>query len=187
VPLFRREKLHERLAREAGILQEDSPEPADPRPSWGETGIHGVHRPRRWDAVVTAEAPDLDASEVEFVVLSSETVLLDADLEEQRIEPLAEAAETVLEPPYRAQAVRRHGDVWAVAVRSIEVLSLPDADGEELTLSLHEGSRTLTVDGRPEFGGVPSLERAAGERFESYVARASRLDGDVWEVTINPL
>jgi hypothetical protein len=186
VPLFRREKLHERLAREAGILDED-PQPADPRPAWVETGIHGLQRPRRWDAVVITDAPDIEASELEFVALADQTVVLDDGLEEARIEPLVEAGETVVRAPFRAEAVRRSANVWAVAVRAIDVLSLPDTAGKELTLSMHEGSRTLTIDGQPEFGSVPPLERAAEQRLDSYVARATRIDGDVWEVSINPL
>ena len=48
VPLFRREPLHERLAREGGLDPRPLPE-AGP-PGWMETGIHGVPRHREWDA-----------------------------------------------------------------------------------------------------------------------------------------
>ncbi len=27
----------------------------EPGPHWGEVGIHGLHRPRRWDAVAVVE------------------------------------------------------------------------------------------------------------------------------------
>jgi len=50
--LFRRkESLHEKLAREGGLVETETT--AAP---WDKAGIHGVARPRRWDAVVTAEA-----------------------------------------------------------------------------------------------------------------------------------
>jgi hypothetical protein len=54
-------------------------------------------------------------------------------------------------------------------------------------LTMQDGTRSLTVDGSPEFGSVPPIERLAGERFDSYVATANRLDGDLWEVRITPL
>ena len=85
------------------------------------------------------------------------------------------------------EAVRRHGDVWAAAARRIEVLEIEGVEGEELMLTMQEGTKTLTVDGRPEFGTVPELERLASERYDSYVAEAKRLDGDLFEVRVSPL
>ena len=43
------------------------------------------------------------------------------------------------------------------------------------------------VDGSDDFGSSPELERIAGLRFPSYVAEATRLDGDLWEIRITPL
>ena len=52
--LFRRESLHERLAREGGLV-----EPSGVRPAWDEAGIHGVPQAREWDLVATVAAPEL--------------------------------------------------------------------------------------------------------------------------------
>jgi len=188
VPLFRREKLHERLAREGGLVGGSDPLDVSP-PVPGVPGYHGVQRPRRWDAVVMVEAPGIEGDETTFVVLQGGSVLLDEGLEEEAVEPIAAELDAAVDAPYRVEAVRRHDDVWAAAARRIELVELPDlaGDGEELTLTYHDGSRTLEIDGRPEFGSVPELERVAGERFASYVARASRLDDDLWEVNITPL
>lgn len=185
--LFRREKLHERLARKGGVKPSE-PAPIDTRPRWGETGIHGIQRPRQWDVVLTAQAPELAGEEVQFTALSDGTLVLDEGVSEEALEPLVEALDEVLEPPYRAEAVRR-GDVWAVAARRIEVAVLPDVEGQELMLTMQEGSRSLTVDAMPVFGGVPALERVGAERFESgsYVATANRLEGDLWEIRVMPL
>jgi hypothetical protein len=169
MPLFRRESLHQRLAREGGLGE---PPPHDTRPSWGEVGIHGVARPREWDGVATAEAPDLTGDAV------------DSDA----VGPLADALEGVLEPPYRAQAVRRSGGTWAVGARSIEVAELADdVEGDEILLSVAQGERSLLVDGLPGFGSIPVLERLGAQRYESYVVRAERLDERLWEVKVSPL
>ncbi|MBA3718277.1 MAG: hypothetical protein H0W87_08635 [Actinobacteria bacterium] len=184
---FRREKLHERLARQGG-LNPRSEEPlytGPPEP--GVPGYHGVQRPRRWDAVIMAEAPDLPGDEVTFVVLADGAVILDAELPEPAVEPIAEELDQMVDAPYRVEAVRRHGDVWAAAARRVDLIELPEAGGEELTLALQDGTKSFSIDGHPEFGSVPALERFAGERFDSYVAVATRLDGDLFEVRVSPL
>jgi hypothetical protein len=188
LPLFRREKLHERLAREGGLGDAPEPEPIDltPRPP-GVPGYHGVARPRRWDAVVMAQAPDLEGDSVEFVALPDGSVLLDEEIPEEAVEPIVEELDDLVDPPYRVEAVRRHENVWAAAALRLQVAELPDAEGDELSLTMQDGSRTLLVEGLPVFGSVPSLERLAGERYESYVALAKRLDGDLWEIRITPL
>jgi hypothetical protein len=101
----------------------------------------------------------------------------------------ARALENEIDRPYRALAVRREGDIWAVGAIAIEVVELPaDTDGEELMLTVTEdGERALEVDGRPSLEGLEALERAAAGRFESFVLRASRLDGRLWEIGIDPL
>jgi hypothetical protein len=183
--LRRREPLHERLAREGGLIA--PPEPLDTTPRWGGAGVHGVSRPRRWDAVGTASAPGLTGDEVTFVALPDRTLVVEDDLPEGTLEPLADAIEAKLQPPYRAEAVRQHETVWAVAARGIRVAELPPhVHGDTLELVAHEGRRELSVDGDVEFGTIPALELLAEGR-ESYVIRAQRLDGELWEVVVSPL
>jgi hypothetical protein len=181
--LFRKEPLHRRLAREGGLLE---PDREDLRPSWDKVGVHGVHRPREWDAVVTATAPEVGGAEVEFVSLPDASLIVDQEQGDGDLTPLAEAIETHVAAPYRAHGVRRGGHVWAVAARRIEVASFR-ADGDEIELSEHGGVRTLTVDGAPGFGTVRELERIGRREGDSYVVRARRLDGDLWEVAADPL
>jgi hypothetical protein len=164
VSLFKREPLHERLGR--ALRQQD-----DVQPSWREVGIHGLQRPREWDEVRTIEA-DLDGERADFVVLDDEVLIEDGP---EGAEKLAEAI--TLEPPYRAEAVRRDEGVWAVAARRIAVLQLEGVDGDELELAVRDGERTLVVDGRNGFGTIPALERDG-----DFAVRARRLDGDRWEV-----
>jgi len=180
--LFRRERLHERLAREGGLNDGVSaPEPIDVSPpAPAVPGYHGMQRPRRWDAVVMAEAPGLEGNDAEFAVLADAPVRAGAG-------PLVEELDGVVERPYRVEAVRRHGDVWAAAAKRIAILEIDGADGDELMLTMRDGTKTLTVDHLPEFGTVPALERYASERFDSYVAEARRLEGDLFEVRVSPL
>jgi hypothetical protein len=184
--IFRREPLHKKLAREARLEQEPEPGPVDPGPHWGVTGIHGVPRPRRWDAVASAEAPGLTGDEVHFVTLPNGDLVVDEDEPPDTLGPLADAVEQTLETPYRAEAVRQRDDVWAVAARRIAVASFR-ADGDELELVSGEAGRTFTVDGERTFGSVPELERIGGSQGEHYVVRASRLDGEAWEIQADPL
>jgi len=181
-PLWRRkESLHERLAREAGMTE---PPPHDPGPHWGEVGIHGIHRQRVWDAVATVAAPDLEGTEARFVALPDGTLLAETD--DLDVGPLADALDASVEPPYRAEAVRRGADdLWVVAARRIQVVELADEiDGDELVLTMNGGERTLDVEGSRAFGGIATLERlVTGDG----VVTARRLDERLWEVEVTPL
>ena len=105
------------------------------------------------------------------------------------METAARALEGELDTPYRALAVRREGDAWAVGAVAIEVAELPaDTEGGELMLTVTEdGERALEVDGRPTLDGIEPIERAAGGRYDAYVLRATRLDERLWEIGIDPL
>jgi hypothetical protein len=184
--IFRREPIHKKLAREARMEQQDEQPFVDPGPHWGAVGIHGVPRPRRWDAVATAEAPGLSGDELHFVALPNGDVIVDEDEPEDTVGPLADAIEQSIEAPYRAEAVRQSEDVWAVAARSVRVAEF-EADGDELELVSAEGGRTLTVDGASAFGTIPELERIARDEGEDSVVRARRVDGNLWEVEADPL
>jgi hypothetical protein len=184
--ILRREPIHKKLARDARMAQPERPEIVDPGPHWGEVGIHGVPRPRRWDAVGSAEAPGLTGDELHFVALPNGDLVIDEEEPPDTVAPLAEAVEQTLEPPYRAEAVRRDDIMWAVAARRVEVVEL-DADGNELELTVHEDERILAVDGEPAFGSVPELERIGSREGVSYVVRAGRLDDRLWEIEVSAL
>ena len=173
--LFRRRKpLHERLAEAGGLVER----PAPTRPSWDHAGISGLARPRRWDAVAAVEAPGLDGDEREFVLLGDGTLIGDE-------EDVALAEAVGLDPPFRAQAVRRGGDLWAVAANRITVVELDeDPGGDTVDLALHGGERTLLVDGARTFGSIPALERLVGGNGALH---AKRLDESLWEVSVSAL
>src|SRR5207248_7960819 len=88
----------------------------------------GHFRPREADAVVTADAPDVQGDAVRFVALPDGSLLVE-DGSDTPLEALASAVEAELRPPYRARAARQSDSLWAVQARRIEVLELPDAPG----------------------------------------------------------
>ena len=202
-PFRRKETLNERLLREAGLEAGSidgetaaAPDPAELEESWfGDrsvplferlSGEVTAPRPRRWDAVVSAEAPDVRGEDVGFVTLGDGSLVVEAGEAEGDLTPLADAVETQLTAPYRAHAIRQGKRVWAVAARKIEVASFAN-DGDEITLSEHGGNRTLTVDGAEAFGSIRELEALGRREGDSYVVRAQRIDDDLWEVQANPL
>jgi len=204
--LFRRRKpLHERLLEEAGVelpaAKPPVPDSGAVKAVWGdregppakndrparESGVHGIAREREWDAFATVQAPEIGGDEVAFDVLPDRTVLVEDEEGDVSLSPLADAVERELRPPYRARAVRQSPELWAVAARAIDVVALPDQEGDSIELSVRGGERALTVDGAREFGTIPELERLAAERHEDFVIRAQRLDDGWWEVRVDPL
>ena len=160
------------------------PLPHDPGPHWGEVGIHGLHRQREWDAVVTVDAPGAVGADVWFVALRDGGVVLE--------EGAGEVAELVRslapQPPYRAHAVRQEGSVWAVAVRRIETVELGrDPGGDFVEVACDGLERSVRIDGEPTLAGVPELERLGAERHAAYVVTAARLVRSTWEVSVTPL
>jgi hypothetical protein len=105
---------------------------------------------------------------------------------EDALSPLADEIEETLQPPYRGEAVRRDGEIWAVAAHRIDVAEA-DAPGNELELVVNRGERSLSVDGERTFGSVAELERLGERLGDSYVVRARRLDDRLWEVEASPL
>ncbi len=167
-----------KLAREGDIALSGQVKPAQQPANWDVVGIHGIPRPREWDAFAMAEAPELTGERVEFVALPPSRIVVP---NRENVEPLAAALDKELARPYRAEGVHHEGAHWAAAARKIETMTLPGVEGEEIELTEHDGERTLVVDGAPVFGTIPQLER------DQHAVRARRLVDDVWEVEFHPL
>jgi len=144
----------------------------DPRPPWQEAGIHGLPRAREWDTTVSAEAPELTGHAAEFVALPDGTLLVEQGAGGP-LQPLAEAVERELAPPYRARAARQSPARWLVQARRIRLLELPDAPPAR-TLELTPDG--LLLDGEPASRPLRELE-GLGD-----VVRGERLDGTLWEI-----
>ena len=176
----RREPLHERLAREGGLLSPD-----DPRPAWQETGIHGLARPRAADATISADADAADGQRVIFVALPAGELLVE---EGDVADPsgLAAAVEQEVPRPYRAKAGK--DAFWLIQVNRIEVLEIPDGpEGDFVELARTPEGTTLSVDDARAFGSIPVLEARGSRIGDSWSVRANRLDGDLWEIRAEPL
>ena len=158
----------------------------EPGSPWNEVGIHGIQQAREWDAVVTADAPDLTGAEVHFVALPNGELIVDEEVPTRSLAPLARALEETIRPPYRAQGIRREGSVWAVGALGIEVVALPVSfEGDEFELVSRAGQRALHVDGMPAFDVPPELDALA--RRGDYVIRGRRLEGTLWEAEVDSL
>jgi hypothetical protein len=191
MPFWRRdEPVHKKLAKalpnaQAGGYLAQPPD-FDGNVKTGEVGLHGVPRPRRWDVVIAAEA-QLPAEQVHFAALPDGTLIVDEDVPERALAPLAEAVEEQLQPPYRAEGTWRGDGLWAIGASAIEVAHVrEEIAGETIQLAVQGGERALEIDGMRTFGTVPSLE-ALARGLPAYVLRAERLDGELWEIRLAPL
>lgn len=137
--------------------------------------------------MTTAEVPALRGDEVRFVALPDGTLLSEADESDDALATLADAVEQRLSAPFRAEAVRRGPEQWAVAASRIAVARVPGLHGDEAELVSTREGRVLHVDGRPRFGSAPALEQIGEAQGPEYVVRAHRLEDDLWEVEASPL
>src|SRR5438045_5046399 len=187
---FRREPLHEKLARAGGLRQ---PEPLEPTPAhplvgaFQAAGLTGIPRSREWDAVVLTEAPGLAGDEVEFVTLPDGSIIVDEEEGDTPLEPLAEAVEERLDRPYRGRGVRQTETLWAVSARRIDVAEF-EGPGDVIEVARSADGTTTEVDGERSFGSLPALDRIGEERYgQAFALRAGRIDGNVWEIRGVPL
>jgi hypothetical protein len=91
---------------------------------------------------------------VAFVVLGG-TILVEQEVPDDSLAPLADAIEGTLSAPYRAAAVRTSGDVWSVVAEKVEIVEIPGLDGDVADLNVVAGERDLTLDGQRTLRQVP--------------------------------
>ncbi len=127
----------------------------------------------------TVEAPELEGERALFVALPAGRLVVEEG--SGGLERLAAAVDAELPRPYRAEAIRRDRALWAVAANAIELVELPGIAGDEIELDLARDDRMLSIDGERSFGTISALERP------QHVVRARRIEGDVWEVEVDPL
>jgi hypothetical protein len=149
--------------------------------------MRAMARPAVFDTMTTAHAPEIGGTRVEFATLPEGDVIVDTETGDADLAPLADAVEKHLKPPYRAIARREGGDLWAIAARQIDVLRVSFDGGDSIEVVENEGTREITVDGKPWTTAIPELDAAGEALGEAYVVHADRLDGDLWEVQASVL
>jgi hypothetical protein len=163
------------------------PRPGPEGGPWeGLVGVHGVPRPRTWDAVASAHAPDLTGDGVAFLVLEDGTVVVEDDVLDGAVLPLADALDERLRPPYRAAAIPKGRDVWSAVAEKVAIVELPGLEEDEIELTVVDGERTLTLDGERTIRPLHALD-ALAERHGDVVVNAERIDGDLFAADLFPL
>jgi hypothetical protein len=149
-------------------------------------GVMGVGPGRTWDAVVAAHAPALTGDSVTFVALPDGTLVVNEDVADGSLTPVAEEIEEMVKPPYRAAAARNDGDMWTAVAESVRIVELPGVGAEELELTVVGGERTLTVGDEETDVALPALDALADEQGDVAI-HAERVDGDTFSVDVFPL
>jgi len=152
----------------------------------GVPGISGVARGRTWDAVVSAHAPDVTGDSVVFVALADGTLVVEEDVPDGSLAPLADAIETTVAPPYRAAGARTDADVWSAIAESVSIVEISLDNGDVIDLSVVDGVRELTIDGESTIRPVAALDELAAQHGDISL-HAERVDGDLFAVDVFPL
>jgi hypothetical protein len=158
----------------------------DGEPGTGLAGIHGVPRGRTWDVVASATVSELPGETATFVVLGDRTIVVDEDVPDGALQPLAEALERSVEAPYRAAAMRHEGEMWTAVAEHVTIVELPGVDEDEVELTIVGGERTLKLDGEPTIRPLAALD-ALAEEHDDVAIRAERVDGDLFAADVYPL
>lgn len=171
------------LALSGTVTGAPSPPDVDGAPGFGLPGLTGAERPRGpWDAIATTRAADLLLDTVTFVALGDGTLVVDDDVPDGSLTPLAEAIEEELTPPYEAAAVRDEQGVWAVAAHGVLIAAAEPGDTETVELARVGDELTVKVDGADApaasapRGLLELLDAAEGDA----ALTAERLDDATW-------
>ena len=149
-------------------------------------GVMGVGPGRTWDAVVSAHAPALTGDSTTFVALDDGTLIVNDDVADGALGPIADVIEEMLQPPYRAAAARAEGDRWNAVAESVRIVELPGVTSDEIELSVVEGERTLTLGDERSETALPALD-ALAEGYDAVAIHAERVDGNTYAADVFPL
>jgi len=161
----------------AGVPTLDGP------PGTALPGLTGVERPRGpWDVLTTAHAPDLTGSELTFVALADGTLVVDADVPDGSVTPLADALEQELAPPYEAAAARAGSGTWTVAAYAVLIAAAEPGEGETAELARVGGLVTAKLDDVdvPVVEAPPALVALLDGLEGDAAVTADRLDDTTW-------
>ena len=112
--------------------------------------------------------------------------VVNKDVPDGALTPVADQIEEMLSPPYRAAAARSDGDTWTAVAEGTRIVELPGIAADEVELTVVDGEHTLTVGEERTDRRLPALEALAQEH-ESVAIHAERVDGDLFAVDVFPL
>jgi hypothetical protein len=144
--------------------------------------------------------PELSGASADelFFIAFPEEVVPRGRLFGEACERIADALDRDVPRPYMAQAIRQGATAWAAGARRVnaELMRLPGIGSGTLEVAVSpDGEISAVVDGAavqglvaPEIdAALRELERRGRARFEAFAARADNLDGERWQLTIDPL
>jgi hypothetical protein len=148
----------------------------------GLTGVAQAQGP--WDAVTTATAAELPGDTLSFVALEDGTLVVDDDVPDGSVTPVAEAVERHVEPPYEAAAVRHPDEdgIWRVAASRVSIAPAEPGGADRVELARVGDELTATIDGTESAPGsaprglLDLLAQAEGDA----ALTAERLDETTW-------
>jgi hypothetical protein len=149
-------------------------------------GVLGVGPGRTWDALVAAHAPALTGDSVTFIALPDGTLVVNEEVPDGSLAPVADQIEEMVSPPYRAAAARNEGDMWTAVAESVRIVELPGIGADEVQLTVVGGERTLALGEEASGDALPALDALADGQGDVAI-HAERVDGDTFSVDVFPL
>ena len=149
-------------------------------------GVMGVGPGRTWDAMVAAHAPALRGESVTFVALEDGTLVVNEDVPDGSLTPVADQIEEMVAPPYRAAAARNEGDMWTAVAERVWIVELAGVGADEVELTVVGGERALTFGDERADDALPALDALADGQGDVAI-HAVRVDGDLFAVDVFPL
>jgi hypothetical protein len=149
-------------------------------------GVMGVGPGRTWDAMVAAHAPALRGESVTFVALEDGTLVVNEDVPDGSLTPVADQIEEMVAPPYRAAAARNEGDMWTAVAEHVWIVELAGVGADEVELTVVGGERALTFGDERADDALPALDALADGQGDVAI-HAERVDGDLFAVDVFPL
>lgn len=151
------------------------------------TGLTSRPRPARRRVVVIETAPGIPGHEVHFVTLDDGAIVVDEDVLDGVLGPLADAVERSVPPPYSAEAARQDGDAWACGANPVAIATLPAAlEGDHIEQSSYAGEQTYAVDGAPAVP-IGELIEIGNRHVADFSLVADRLEETTWVVRAESL